>query len=272
MRPLVTTIGVAEAPCFVGGELWFTDLFVGVLRVSEGGRAEVLVDGRRGVGGLVPHVSGGVVASGRSIVHVAPDASVTEMVSRPPAVVGWNDLHTTVDGNLLAGGLTYRPLAGESPRPGLVLEIGPIRAREVLAGPTWPNGIVTSPDGGTCYIADYDTGRVLAADSRSGETRVLTTLAEGHADGMAVDRTGCLWVATGPGRTIVVVTPEGVVERRTTVPADFAASIALHPQGEAVVAVAGYAESTDGALLAWDVDTPGVAVTPCALPPAGERA
>ena len=260
---LVSTPGIAEAPTWVGDELWFTDLMSGVLRLRADGSVEIVVEGRRGVGGLVPHASGGVIASGRSLIHVAETGAVTTMSDRPPGTTGFNDLHTSPDGDVLAGVLRYRPLAGEEPRPGALLVLRNGVMRELVAGPAWPNGIGTSPTGDAIYLADFATGQVLVVTD-SAPARVLATLEEGHADGLAVDAEGRIWVATGPGRTVVVLSPEGVVEERFGVAAEFVASLALPPAGGAcVLAVAGL-RGGSGGLLAVDlpvVAAPVVAAT-----------
>lgn len=116
---LASTPGIAEGPCWVDGEVWFTDLAGGIRRVRDGTVVSMLLD-RRGVGGLVPHEAGGVVASGRSLVHVGADGAGAELLPRPQGSTGFNDLHVTPDGDLLVGILKYRPMAGESPVPGIL--------------------------------------------------------------------------------------------------------------------------------------------------------
>ena len=263
VQVLASTPGIAEAPTWVGDELWFTDLMSGILRLRSDGFVETVVDARRGVGGLVAHAKGGVVASGRSLVHVAADGVLTTLSARPPDTTGFNDLHTTPTGDVLAGVLRYRPMAGEEPVPGALLILREGRLREVHAGPAWPNGIGTSPTGEAIYLADFATGRVFEL-ADGAPARVLATLDEGHADGLAVDADGRIWVATGPGGTVVALSPDGVVDDRFTVPAGFVASLALPPAGGPVVlAVAGLPDGSGG-LLAADlpvVAAPAVAAT-----------
>ena len=252
VQQLASTPGIAEAPTWVGDELWFTDLTTGVLRLRADGSVQSVVDGRRGVGGLVPHEKGGVIASGRSLVHVAEGGVVTTLAERPLETTGINDLHVTPQGDVLAGVLRYRPMAGEGPRPGSLVVFREGRLRPVHTGPAWPNGIGISPTGVATYLADFATGQVLEL-TEGDPVRVLATLDEGHADGLAVDADGRIWVATGPGRTIVVLRPDGVVEDRFAVPADFVASLALPPaEGPVVLAVAGLPDGSGG-LLAVDL-------------------
>lgn len=254
---LASTAGLAEAPTRVGEDIWFTDLTEGVLRVSPEGTAPELLLPRRGVGGLVPHVSGGVIASGRSLVHVTEDGTITEICSRPLGSTGFNDIDVTDEGNVLAGLLRYRPLAGDEPSPGALMEVSSTGLKEVVAGPTWPNGIAAVRDGsGAAYLADFNTGTILRV-SPEGRADVLVTLDEGFADGLSLDTTGRLWVATGPGATLVAITPRGEVDMRIALDAAFVSSLALGGDGaEALVTVG----TTDGrgALLVANLKAQGL--------------
>ena len=172
---IASTAGLAEAPCRIGDEVWFTDLTEGVLRTNLHSAGSELLARRRGVGGLVPHIGGGVIASGRSLVHVASDGVVTEVCPRPADSTGFNDMDVDPEGNVLAGLLRYRPLAGDPPSPGAVVEVSGGGLREIASGPAWPNGIAFVPDGsGASYVADFATGAVLRIDSR-GRAKVLIT-------------------------------------------------------------------------------------------------
>lgn len=255
---IAPTPGLAESPVRIGSEIWFTDLLGGVLRVTNDGQdAEMMVE-RRGVGGLVAHARGGVVASGRSLVHIASDKTCTEIVARPDNSTGYNDLLATPEGDVLAGSLRYRPISGDAPVPGALLRIGGDRIHEVVSGPAWPNGIALAPDGsGTVYLADFATGTILriAAD---GRVDVFAKLDGGSADGLAMDTLGRLWVATGPGGSLVALTPRGTIDRRVLMPAQFVSNLALDPSGgPALVTVGGMADGQGGVLSA-DLDVQGV--------------
>jgi sugar lactone lactonase YvrE len=268
MELLATCPGIAEAPCFIGDDIWFTDLFSGIYRTSARGGTESLVENRRGVGGLVPHGGGGALASGRTIAHVAPTGHVTDLAFLPPNATGFNDLHTTPSGGLLASVLTHRPLAGDRPTPGYLAEVLQHATRELVVGPTWPNGVASSPDGERTYLADFATGDVLAIDPE-GRVTSLARLDEGHADGLAVDDTGRVWVATGPGGTVVALAPDGRVDARHPVPAGFVASIAISTSGTAAIAVAGLPASGAGGLLLTDLGCRGIEIVPASSPGAG---
>lgn len=262
---LASTPGIAEGPCWVDGEVWFTDLAGGIRRVRDGTVVSMLLD-RRGVGGLVPHEAGGVVASGRSLVHVGADGAGAELLPRPQGSTGFNDLHVTPDGDLLVGILKYRPMAGESPVPGILARATAEGLEVVHIGPAWPNGIGSAADGsGAIYLADFATGTVLKI-LPEGRAETLATLDEGHADGLAVDSAGRIWVATGPGATLVALTPRGSVDHRVHLPVGFVSSVALGLGGAgALVAVGGRADGTGG-ILQMDLGVEGVPMPPATLP------
>lgn len=261
---IAPTPGLAESPVRSGTEIWFTDLMVGVLRVTTFGQEAQVMTERRGVGGLLAHVQGGVVASGRSLVHIDGDGVVTELRARPDDSTGLNDLLATSDGEVIAGSLRYRPIAGDAPVPGALVKISEDGMQELVTGPAWPNGIALAPDGsGTIYVADFAAGTVLRID-RHGRSDLFATIDEGSADGLALDTLGRLWVATGPGGSLVALTPRGAVDRRVALPAEFVSNVALDPSGgPALVTVGGMADGRGG-LLSADLGAagvPGFAVT-----------
>ena len=155
---------------------------------------------------------------------------------------------------------TCRPMTGESPVPGILARATAEGLEAVHIGPAWPNGIGSAADGsGAIYLADFATGTVLKIlpDRRA---EALATLAEGHADGLAVDSTGRIWVATGPGATLVALTPRGSVDRRVHLPVGFVSSVALGLGGAgALVAVGGRADGTGG-ILQMDLGVEGVSM------------
>lgn len=255
---IAPTPGLAESPVRSGTEIWFTDLMVGVLRVTNFGQNAQLMTERRGVGGLVAHAEGGVVASGRSLAHIAGDGAVTELRARPDDSTGFNDLLATSDGQVIAGSLRYRPISGDDPVPGALVRISSDGIQELVTGPAWPNGIALAPDGsGTMYVADFATSAVLRIE-RGGRSEVFARVDEGSADGLAMDTLGRLWVATGPGGSLVAFNPRGTVDRRVALPAQFVSNVALDPSGgPALVTVGGMADGRGG-LLSADLDAEGV--------------
>ena len=207
---------LAEAPRGLpDGSILFSDVVAGgVWRIPATGRRrpEVVIAKRRGVGGLLPHASGGIVVSGRDLALVEPDGE-TRSLLQPVGVMGINDIGSDGAGGVLAGALRFRPMAGEEPVPGEVWHLPAdgsepqIVADDVL----WPNGIGLSPDGATLYVADFQAACVLAYDRDGGGRRIFAPSPRGSCDGLAVDAEGGVWVALGPGGGIGRLDADGAL-------------------------------------------------------------
>ena len=91
---LATGFQLAEAPTIdTDGSLLFSDVLGGgVHRLDQNGAVTIVVPKRRGVGGLALHAEGGIVCSGRDIIHARNGESRT--VLHVDGVSGWNDLCT----------------------------------------------------------------------------------------------------------------------------------------------------------------------------------
>jgi gluconolactonase len=208
----------------------------GVRRLPpDGGEPEVVVPGRRGVGGLVLHADGGAVVGGRDLVHVREGESRTVLAVE--GISGFNDLTTDADGRIVVGGLRFYPFRGEAPVPSAVWRAGLDGRSEVLfdGGILWPNGMGYSPDGSILYACDYAAACVLAWDG--SRVRTLAEAPRGECDGLAVDVEGGVWVALGNGGAIARFSPEGEVTELLDVPAAFVASLCLHEDDLWVTAV-----------------------------------
>jgi gluconolactonase len=232
------------------------------------GTVETVVPKRRGIGGMAGHADGGLVISGRDVIHVLE--GVTRTIYAPAAdsgVAGLNDLTVDPDGHLVVGQLRFRPFAGDAPVPGEFVQVGEGAPVEVLGDVEWANGCAFSPDGTTFYGCDYQRGLVLAADRHPdgtyGPSRVAVTSPSGAADGLAVDETGALWVAMGPSGTVGRFTPDGRLDRELDVPATFVASLCFGGAGgkDVFITTAGDAgDPAAGALLHTSVDVAGAAI------------
>ena len=227
MERVASGYGLAEAPVAApDGGVYFSDVLGGgVYHFSpRTGRVETVVAKRRGVGGMAIHADGGLVMSGRDIVHVLNGQSTT--LHSDPDIAGWNDLTVDPDGRVIVGCLRFHPFAGEAPVPGEFVRIdGTVVMPDVL----WANGCAFSPDGLTFYGCDYQRGLVLAADRGGdgayGPPRIAVVSPSGAADGMAVDEDGCLWVALGQRASVGRFTPHGALDTEITVDAEFVASV-----------------------------------------------
>src|SRR5262245_53505358 len=100
METLAFGYGLAEAPRVdEQGRLYFSDVLGGgVYRWSPDGTVATVVPKRRGVGGLVLHADGGLVVTGRDVVHVRDGES--RPLLAVDGVVGFNDLTTDRHGRV----------------------------------------------------------------------------------------------------------------------------------------------------------------------------
>jgi sugar lactone lactonase YvrE len=231
VRPLRAVLdrphGLLEAPRFGrDGEVVYSDVLAGgAWACSADGEVRELLGKRRGIGGIVEHADGGWVLSGRNVVHLMADGEQREVLSGE-GVCGFNDLGVTPEGELLAGVLRYRPLAGEQPRPGQLVSVGTDGAVELLSEElTWPNGIGVAPDGQTIYVSDYARGTVLAVAREGGRTHELCRCPRGSADGLAVDSEGGIWVALGDGAGLARFLADGELHAVVSMPAGFVSSL-----------------------------------------------
>jgi sugar lactone lactonase YvrE len=186
---------------------------------------EPLVPKRRAVGGLVEHRDGGVVITGRTLMH--DQRELLDLADH--GVSGFNDLTTTPEGDVLVGALRFRPMQGEQPVPGLVVRVTGPGEYTVLddSSVLWPNGVGVSPAADRIYMSDYAQRQVVAMAPDGSGAEAFCTSPQGSADGLAVDVEGGVWVALGEGGGVARFTPGGELDTIVDVPADFVTSLSF---------------------------------------------
>jgi sugar lactone lactonase YvrE len=255
--------GLAEAPTIDrDGSLVFSDVLGGgIYRLDVAGVVTTVVPKRRGVGGIAVHADGGLVCSGRDVVHVRDGE--TRTVLHVDGVAGWNDLCTDATGALYAGALRFAvfdPNAEEIPGE---LWRAPVNGdTEIVFGDVvHANGVVVAPDGDTIYMSDTRRRRVIAFDVASATRREFDLAAHGHPDGMAVDETGAVWVAL-VGGGIARLTPEGEVDRTLDPPSAFTTSLCFSGR-DLYVTTGGHTDpALKGCVLRTTLDVAGAPVAP----------
>ena len=153
---LASGYGLVEGPTIdTDGSLLFSDVLGGgVYRRSTDGAIETVVPKRRGVGGIAVHANGGIVCSGRDIVHVQ----------------NGSDAHAAA--HRRRRGLERHRLRRRWPRLRRRVALPGVRAdAEVVPGEVWQldadvgpdlvfdnvlhaNGIAFAPGEGTIYASD----------------------------------------------------------------------------------------------------------------------
>jgi gluconolactonase len=262
MEELVSGFGLLEGPTVdLSGGVYFSDVLQGgVYRWSPAG-VEQIVPKRRGIGGIVLHEDGGLVLTGRDVVHIRDGD--TRVVLDVEGVTGFNDLGTDRDGSVYVGALRFMPFRDEEPVPGEIWRI-PVEGEStpVAGGVLWANGIGFSFDGSTAYGSDFARRCVLAWDvAGDGSLTSARTFAEvpaGSADGLAVDEEGGVWVATGEDGKLVRLGRDGSLDQEVDVPASFVSSLCFG--GDDMCDL--FVTTADGKLLRGRSPVPGLPLTP----------
>jgi sugar lactone lactonase YvrE len=221
--------GLLEGPRFASlGEVVYSDVVAGGFwACSADGLPRELLAKRRGIGGILAHRDGGWVLSGRTVLHLDRDGSQRVLLEDQEAC-GYNDLGATAAGDLLAGVLRYRPLAGEPPRNGQLVRLHGDGDLSVLTEElVWPNGIGVAPDEQTIYVSDYARQVVLAVTADGSDVSEVARSPRGSADGLAVDCEGGVWIALGEGGGVARLHPDGRLDELILLPAKFVSSLSF---------------------------------------------
>ena len=237
VETLASGYGLVEGPT-VDGErnLYFSDVLGGgVYRRTPDGEITTVVPKRRGVGGILLHADGGVVVSGRDIVHV--HAGENRRLFAVDGVLGWNDICADSAGRVYAGSLRFPVFDPEvEPVPGELWRIdGPDQAIDLYHGVLHANGVALSPGERTIYHSDTRNNVILvhtiADDGSAGDRRALH-FPPGAPDGMAFDAQGLFWVASARAGCVARMTPDGEIDRVLDIPAQTVTSVCFAPDGE----------------------------------------
>src|SRR5436190_21535835 len=182
--------GLAEAPTIdIDGSLVFSDVLGGgVYRIGEHDKVTTVVPKRRGVGGIAIHEDGGIVCSGRDLVHVR-EGQEPRTVLHVDGVAGWNDLCTDNAGRVYAGALRFAVFdPAAEVVSGELWQVSPDGGRSVVFGDVvHANGVACSGDGRMIYLSDTRRQRIIVFDNVRGTRRDIDVSTLGHPDGMALD-------------------------------------------------------------------------------------
>ncbi len=268
LETLAFGYGLIEGPRVDSDDnLYFSDIpNGGVYRRAPDGTIETVVPKRRGVGGIALHADGGLVISGRNICHVKDGE--TRILFDVEGVGGFNDLFTNATGEVFVGSLRADPFGewGERECGEAYLVTAEGKARQLYDDVSLTNGFGLSPDGRTLYHSDTARRHVIAhdfdADGNATNRRALGTGTELNPDGLAVDETGCIWVADYGHNRVARLRPDGEVDLSLEIPAVQVASVCF---GGAdlrdfyiVTADNTEDESRGGTIFRTRVDTPGL--------------
>ncbi len=257
--------GLVEAPTIdTDGSLVFSDVTGGgIYRLVADGTVSTVVPKRRGVGGIAVHEAGGIVCSGRDVVHVREDHE-PRTVLHVDGVAGRNDLCTDASGRVYAGALRFAVFDPHADVvPGELWRVARDADPAVVFGDVaHANGVACSADGRTIYLSDTRRQHVIVFDVDRAVRRDLDLSALGHPDGMALDEHDALWVALVSGG-IVRLTPDGDVDQHLEPPSAFTTSVCFAGH-DLYVTTGSHAEHADlrGCVLRTTVDVAGAPVAP----------
>jgi sugar lactone lactonase YvrE len=223
------------------------------------------------VGGLVAHADGGLVVSARTVFILAPD-HVQCLVHEPIGGWGFNDLATDAAGAVFVG------MHGEQPTgevPTITASLWKLtkagEATRCYDGIQMTNGIGISPDGSRLYHNDRTPRTVWVSDlTEEGlpvNRRAFFELGDGAPDGMAIDESGCVWIAAITAGKVVRVTPDGREDGTLDTPSRWVASLCFGGRDGRdiyVVTFGGdpYDPEGSGAVYRSRVDVAGAPVVP----------
>ncbi|MEN8181342.1 MAG: SMP-30/gluconolactonase/LRE family protein, partial [Myxococcota bacterium] len=272
---LASGYGLVEGPSVDAEDgLYFSDVLGGgVYRRAPDGTLETIVPKRRGVGGIALHADGGVVVSGRDLVHVR--SGVSRALFSIPDLPGWNDICTDALGRVYGGALRFAVFDPDAkPTPGECWRVeGEGRASKLYGGLVHANGIGLSPDERRLYHSDTRRRVIvvhdLLRDGGVANRRELEIERPGAPDGLAFDEAGCLWVAIAGGGRVDRLTPDGRRDRSLEVPASLVTSLCFagSDRRDLVVVTGDNREEPErrGSLLRIRVDVTGAPVHPARI-------
>jgi D-xylonolactonase len=274
IETLASGYGLIEGPTVDGhGNLYFSDVLGGgVYRRDPDGEIATVVPKRRGVGGIALHADGGVVVSGRDIVHVRDGTNRTLLGIDD--VLGWNDICADSAGHVYAGSIRFFVFDPDATAvPGELWRVDAEGDGSVLySHVVHANGVALSPGERTIYHSDTRSNVILvhtlADDGTAGDRRAFH-FPPGAPDGMAIDAQGLLWVASAGAGCVVRLTPDGEIDRVLEVPAKTVTSVCFEADdGHNLYVVT--ADNTDepergGTIFRIPVDVAGAPVRPARI-------
>lgn len=201
----VDGLGFADGLSYdAAGNVFFADLRgpgAGVYKLAPDGTKTRLTSGSRSGTRLGP--DGRLYAcGGKTLVALDPASGKETPVA---GELGTNDLAVSPRGHVYITDTGKKQVTVVDPKTG--------QARPADTGITAPNGIGTSPDGGTLYVSDYGGVNVWAfkvrPDGSLADKKTLMTMKApqnkptvANGDGLTVDAAGRVYVTTALGLQI----------------------------------------------------------------------
>ncbi len=132
-----------------------------------------------------------------------------------------NDMLVDRLGRAYVGDFGYDYVGGEERRPARLCLVQPDGTATVAAEDVWfPNGMALTPDGKTLLLAETAAQRItafsVASDGSLSERRVHAELDAARPDGISLDASGALWLASpATGELLRVAQGGRILDHRT---------------------------------------------------------
>lgn len=218
-RILAQGLTFTEGPRWHGDRLWFSDFYSeAVYSVSLDGdlKQELRVPGRPSGLGWLPNGKLLVVSMQNRKVMCWDGCHLTEHADLCVHATGdCNDMVVDRNGNAYVGNFGF-DLGCEQPRSTCLVLVRPDGSTKVVAEDLWfPNGAVITPDGINLIIAESFSKKLTSFDIRAdgslGNRQVWAELGELFPDGIALDNSGGIWVATPMSQEVIRVEKGGTI-------------------------------------------------------------
>lgn len=199
-RLVMEGIGLGESPRWHDGRLWFSDWVAHqVIALDPGGAHEVMAEVDAFPFSIDWLPDGPMlITAGQRLLRMEADGSVvTHLDLGEVSEHGWNEIVIDGRGKVFLNSVGFDLMGGAEPKPGFIAVITPDgRARRVVDGLAFPNGMVVTPDDSTLIVAESYEGRLtafdIAEDGGLSNRRLWADLGEG-GDGICMDAEGAIW-------------------------------------------------------------------------------
>ena len=229
--------GLIEGPVWVSGRgLLFSDVtFGGVYCLTLNDQVVEVFPHRKGIGGMVEHVDGGMVVSGRNISFKSfAGGDTVPLLERneQSGLVGFNDITADEAGRIYAGGLGNSPVFDdgrtESSENLYLIDLDG-KSSVVAEDVRLTNGLGFSPDGNLLYHSDSLRRAVccyvVQVDGSLGAKEIFVSTDRGAPDGLVVAEDGSVWVALAGGSGVAVYEPGGQQRTHIEIPHPMCTSV-----------------------------------------------
>jgi D-xylonolactonase len=282
METMAKGYGLVEGPVWdqARGLLFSDVVFGGVFAVDGDGVVSTVFGHRRGIGGMSPHVDGGLVVSGRNISYKSFQGGESRMLLDRDVdndLVGYNDITTDAAGRVYCGSLGSSPIFddGREPTAGNLFLIDlDGSARQVAADVHLTNGLGFAPDGKTLYYADSRRRSVFCytvdAAGDLSQKRLFVETERGSPDGLVVSVDGAVWVALAGGDGVGVYEASGRLREHIGIPTPMCTSVCFGGGDLRDLYIVSGSEGTGsergGAVHRVRTDVAGLPVPPARVP------